>query len=516
MSISLNTCILILKEHHLLKSSAVQDTVQTRMEAVSYDSRDVQNNSLFFCKGAGFRPTYLTMAKENGAIAYVAEQPYPEGTGMHALIVRNVSKAMALLSAAFYRFPQDDLFLVGFTGTKGKTTSAYFLKGMLDQLNGGRTALLSSVDNILGPAPEDTFKSSLTTPESLDLFRDMRRAVDNGMTHMVMEVSSQAYKKNRVFGLTYDLGFFLNISPDHIGVNEHPNFEDYLHCKLQLLVNSRKCIINAETDRFADVYAAATTTTNPDSIYLFARDGFENPDLKKPIDFRYKSVETDLAETKFILTTASSKAHKLPISGEYTLQMIGDFNETNATGAIIGAGLAGMSYEDCAKGIRHVTIPGRMETVTTQKHGLIVVDYAHNKASMLALMRFMRREFTNPRIIVVVGAPGDKGISRRPGFSESLTAEADKAYLTTDDPGFENAQDICEEIDAGIDHSKCETVIELDREKAIKEAISEAGPDDVVLLCGKGADAFQKIRGVDTPYAGDIVIARQVVQELEK
>ncbi|MFV4948379.1 UDP-N-acetylmuramoyl-L-alanyl-D-glutamate--2,6-diaminopimelate ligase, partial [Lactobacillus delbrueckii subsp. allosunkii] len=101
MNISLNTCILILKEHHLLKSSAVQDTVQTRMEAVSYDSRDVQNNSLFFCKGAGFRPTYLTMAKENGAIAYVAEQPYPEGTGMHALIVRNVSKAMALLSAAF-------------------------------------------------------------------------------------------------------------------------------------------------------------------------------------------------------------------------------------------------------------------------------------------------------------------------------------------------------------------------------------------------------------------------------
>ena len=227
-------------------------------------------------------------------------------------------------------------------------------------------------------------------------------------------------------------------------------------------------------------------------------------------------METDLAETKFTSTTASSKAHKLPISGECTLQMIGDFNETNATGAIIGAGLAGMSYEDCAKGIRHVTIPGRMETVTTQKHGLIVVDYAHNKASMLALMRFMRREFTTPRVIVVVGAPGDKGISRRPGFSESLTAEADKAYLTTDDPGFENAQDICEEIDAGIDHSKCETVIELDREKAIKEAISEAGPDDVVLLCGKGADAFQKIRGVDTPYAGDIVIARQVIQELEK
>lgn len=516
MSISLNTCILILKEHHLLKSSAVQDTIPSMMDYVSYDSRDIQTNTLFFCKGAAFRPTYLSMAKENGAIAYVAEQPYPEGKGLHALIVRDVSKAMSLLSAAFYRFPQDDLFLVGFTGTKGKTTSAYFLKGMLDKMNGGRTALLSSVNNVLGKKPEDTFKSTLTTPESLDLFRDMRRAVDNGMTHMVMEVSSQAYKKNRVFGLTYDLGFFLNISPDHIGVNEHPNFADYLHCKLQLLVNSRKCIINAETDHFDEIYAAATTTTNPDSIYLFARDGFENPDLDKPIDFRFHSIESDLAETKFDLICASAAARKLKINGEYTLQMIGDFNEANATGAIIGAGLAGMEHDECAEGIRHVTIPGRMETLTTKDHGLVVVDYAHNKASMLALMSFMRKEFNNPRIIVVVGAPGDKGISRRPGFSESLTELANKAYLTTDDPGFEDPKDICEEIDAGIDHSKCETVIELDREKAIKEAISEADKNCVVLLCGKGADPFQKVRGVDTPYPTDIVVAKNVIKELEK
>lgn len=333
MSISLNTCILILKEHHLLKSSAVQDSVPTKMDYISYDSRDIQTNTLFFCKGAGFRPTYLSMAKDNGATCYVAEQPFPEGKGMHALVVRDVTKAMALLSAAFYRFPQDDLFLVAFTGTKGKTTSAYFLKGIFDKMNGGKTALFSSVNDVVGPKPEDTFKSSLTTPESLDLFRNMRRAVDNGMTHLVMEVSSQAYKKNRVFGLTYDLGFFLNITPDHIGPNEHPNFADYLHCKLQLLVNSRKCIINAETDHFSEVYAAATTTTNPDSIYLFSRQGYENPDLKVPVDFLFKSEETDLIETKFQLFCASDKAKHLAIEGEYTLDMIGDFNEINGTAA---------------------------------------------------------------------------------------------------------------------------------------------------------------------------------------
>ncbi|MBA1392676.1 UDP-N-acetylmuramoyl-L-alanyl-D-glutamate--2,6-diaminopimelate ligase, partial [Lactobacillus sp. XV13L] len=438
-----------------------------------------------------------------------------EGKGMHALIVRDVSKAMALLSAAFFRFPQDDLFVIGITGTKGKTTTAYFLKGMLDQLNGGRTALLSSVNNVVGRAPEDTFKSSLTTPESLDLFRDMRNAVDNGMTHLVMEVSSQAYKKNRVFGLTYDLGFFLNITPDHIGPNEHPNFADYMHCKLQLLVNARKCIINAQTDHFSEVYAAATTTTAPDSIYLFAEDKFAAPDLKETIDFRYSSLENDMARTRFQLLCVSEKAKKLPIAGDYQLKMLGDFNESNGAAAVIGAGLAGMEHDAAATGMGMVTVPGRMQTALTKDHGLVVVDYAHNEASMMALMSFMQREFDNPKIIVVVGAPGDKGVSRRSGFSSSLNAYAAKAFLTTDDPGFEDPAKIAQEIDAGIDHSKVDVTIELDRVKAIREAIGMATAGDVVLICGKGEDGFQKIRGVDTPYASDITVAQQTINELE-
>ena len=146
---------------------------------------------------------------------------------------------------------------------------------------------------------------------------------------------------------------------------------------------------------------------------------------------------------------------------------------------------------------------------------MVVVDYAHNMDSMLALVRFMRNEYNDPKIIGDGGAPGDKGVSRRPGFSESLTAYADKAFLTTDDPGFEDPKSIAEEIDSGIDHSKCDVTIELDRKKAIHDAIAMATPDDVVLICGKGADAFQKIRGVNTPYPSDIVVAQQVINELE-
>lgn len=133
----------------------------------------------------------------------------------------------------------------------------------------------------------------------------------------------------------------------------------------------------------------------------------------------------------------------------------------------------------------------------------------------MALMSFIRREFNDPKIIVVVGAPGDKGVSRRPGFSQSLTAYANKAFLTTDDPGFEDPKSIAEEIDSGIDHSKCDVTIELDRKKAIYDAVAMSNKDDVVLICGKGADAFQKIRGVNTPYPSDIVVAQRVIDKLE-
>lgn len=514
MAISLDACILILKEHHILKSSAIQDALPTKMQSASYDSRKVEVDTLFFCKGQNFRPTFLTMAKNSGAICYVAEQPYPEGKGMHALIVRDVQKAMSLLSAAFYGFPQDDLYVVAFTGTKGKTTSAYFLKGILDKANGGTTALFSSVDRVVGPKPDQKFKSDLTTPESLDLFRDMRTAVDNGMTHLVMEVSSQAYKKSRVFGLTYDLGFFLNITPDHIGPNEHPNFEDYLHSKLQLMVNSRKCIINAETDRLEDVYSAAKATTNPDSIYLFSSNEFEQPKGIPTIDVRFDNLESDMKESRFELYTATDKTQILDIDGEYELGLIGDFNELNATAAIIAGGLAGVTHNTSAAGIRDVRIPGRMQTLKTKDHGEVVVDYAHNLASMEALLSFLKREFSNPKVTVVVGAPGDKGVSRRAGFSQSLNEYADIALLTTDDPGYEDPMDIAREIDAGIDHEKVAVTIELDRRKAIETAIKNSKPGEIVVLAGKGEDKMQKVRGVDTDYPSDLVIAKQVIAEL--
>lgn len=514
MAISLTACILLLKEHHLLKSSAVQSEDAQKMTGIAYDSRKVDGPTLFFCKGSKFRPIYLSMARDNGATTYVAEKPYVEGNGLNALIVTNITKAMSILSAAFYDFPQDDLRVIAFTGTKGKTTSAYFTRGILETAHPKRVALFSTIDRIVGPNPDQRFKSDLTTPESLDLFHDMREAVDNGMTHLVMEVSSQAYLRNRVFGLTYDVGFFLNISPDHIGQNEHPTFENYLHNKLQLVVNSRKVVINAETAHFDEVYAAARTTTYDDSIYLFASAGFQPEDPTLPIDFRFDSAEADLATSRFTVIPVTDKAVALNIGGSYSLSLIGDYNESNATAAIIGAGIAGVSATKAIAGIKNVQIPGRMETFNVENHGHVYVDYAHNYASMKALLGFLNAEYNNPTIRVVVGAPGDKGVSRRADFAKVLNEYADVAYLTADDPGFESADAIADEIREGIDEDRVTVHKIIDRREAIKAAISDSKSADIVVVAGKGADPYQKIRGVDTPWPKDMVVVREVAAEL--
>ncbi|MBA1392934.1 UDP-N-acetylmuramoyl-L-alanyl-D-glutamate--2,6-diaminopimelate ligase, partial [Lactobacillus sp. XV13L] len=492
MSLILNGCILLLKEHHLLtKADIVFDNEITN---VTYDSRQAQKDGMFFCKGTHFKEEYLRQAQQNGASTYVSQQEYPDIKGMNALIVNDVQKAMALLGAAFYDYPQNDLFIIAFTGTKGKTTSAYFTRGILQAYTNKKTALFSTIDRIVGPQPQQRFKSSLTTPESLDLFKEMRQAVDNKMTHLVMEVSSQAYLRNRVYGLHYDVGFFLNITPDHIGPNEHPNFANYLHCKLQLLVNSKICVLNANSDHFDEIYQAAKATTQPENIYLFARQGTPGQN----IDFIYQSQQATLAQSEFQLQGISDKAKEMNVTGNYELSLAGDFNETNAVAAIIGAGLAGVPYQLAQTAITNVHIPGRMETLKTQHHGTVYVDYAHNYGSMKALLSFLQRQNPHSKMFVVVGSTGNKGVSRREGFGKVLSEYADYAYLTTDDPGFEDPQKIAEEIDSYINHKQVQVQIILDRQRAIQAAITQSHPGDVVVLAGKGEDAYQKIRGLDT------------------
>ena len=293
-------------------------------------------------------------------------------------------------------------------------------------------------------------------------------------------------------------------SKDKISIDVINNNKEY----------SRYAILNEEGKIGVVLQTTFDIKTNPECIFNFGKkESGPSGGLMTTLTIYNYLIKEDITNGMKIAGTGT-------IEGDGTVGEIGGIKYKLAGVEKQKADLffvpAGENYEECAKGIRHVTIPGRMEALPSKNHGTVIDDYAHNKASMMALMSFMQREFNNPKIIVVVGAPGDKGVSRRPGFSESLTAYADKAFLTTDDPGFEDPMDIAQEIDAGIDHEKVDVTIELDREKAIHDAIAMSDKDDIVLICGKGADPYQKIRGVDTPYPTDIKVAESVINELEK
>ena len=313
---------------------------------ISYDSREVDASTLFFVKGDNFKKEFLEKAVESGLQFYVSETDFE--VTIPVILVNDVKQAMSLLAMEFYGNPQDKLKLLAFTGTKGKTTSAYFAYHILQQSH--KPALLSTMNTTLDG--EHFFKSALTTPESLDLFKMMATAVENGRTHLIMEVSSQAYLKKRVYGLTFDVGVFLNISPDHIGPIEHPTFEDYFYHKRLLMENSRAVVVNSEMDHF-EVLAEQVASMEHD---FYGQHSDNQIHHSQAFSF----------ETSGILTE------------KFDIQLIGRFNQENALAASLACQRLGATISDIKKGIAATRVPGRMEVLTQQNGAKVFVDYAHN------------------------------------------------------------------------------------------------------------------------------------------
>ncbi|EOL45201.1 UDP-N-acetylmuramoyl-L-alanyl-D-glutamate--L-lysine ligase [Enterococcus caccae] len=494
----------LLKEHLLKEFISTSDwslTIPTSLydktfTALSYDSRTVDADTLFFCKGLNFKSVYLEKAITAGLAVYVAEQPYDVPAAL-GIIVTDIKKAMAVLSMAFYDYPQNKLKLIGFTGTKGKTTAAYFTKFILDQATSKKAAMLSTMNSTLDG--QTFFKSHLTTPESLDLYRMMSEAVQHNMTHFIMEVSSQAYKTNRVYGLFFDVGIFLNITPDHISPIEHPTFDDYFYCKRQLIKHSKTMILNHESDYFHLLKETAELHNVPYIVY--------GNQSSEDTDYIYQTTPDDS-----LAFFVKAKNDSLAISGEYHLRLGGDFNKGNALSAAIASTLVGATHNDCQQGIKETTVPGRMELLQNKNGAKVYVDYAHNYDSLKNLLTFVKEEHPNGRLLVVIGSTGNKAISRRKDFGTVLSELADIAILTTDDPADENPITICEEIQSHITADIPVKII-ADRSEAIEAALAMSQAEDAVVLAGKGADLYQKVGGEDTPYEGDFYIAERLILE---
>ncbi|MFU2205681.1 UDP-N-acetylmuramoyl-L-alanyl-D-glutamate--L-lysine ligase [Streptococcus pluranimalium] len=441
---------------------------------LSYDSRNADVETLFFAKGASFKAEFLQQAISKGLSWYISEIDYE--VGIPAILVNDIKQAMSLIAMAFYDNPQEKLQLLAFTGTKGKTTAAYFAYHILKQSH--QPAMLSTMNTTLDG--KTFFKSSLTTPESLDLFKMMAEAVSNGMTHLIMEVSSQAYLVKRVYGLTFDVGVFLNISPDHIGPIEHPTFEDYFYHKRLLMSNSKATIVNSEMDHFQVV-----------------KEEVE----KLPHDFYGQNSDNTIENSSAFSFDAKGK-----LAGHYDAQLIGDFNQENALAAGLACLRLGASLEDIQKGIAQTSVPGRMEVLTQTNGAKVFVDYAHNGDSLTKLLDVVSQH-QKGQMTLILGAPGNKGESRRADFGHVINQYPDlDIILTADDPNFEDPQTISEEIASHI-HRPVQIII--DREKAIETAMRQTKTEnDTVIIAGKGADAYQIVEGKHAKYPGDLLVAK--------
>lgn len=470
---------------------------------ISYDSRDVGSQTLLFCKGR-FEASYLTDANSSGLPCYVAQEDFSGSTGAAGIIVNDVKKSMALLSAAFFGYPSRRLTVIGITGTKGKTTTAYFTHSILNAYSQGKAALLSSVDNC---TDGHTFaESDLTTPESLDLFRLMCEAADNGMEYLVMEVSSQAYKVDRVYGLHFDAGAFLNISPDHISPIEHPTFEDYFYCKRQITANSSHIVINADLDHAGLVEEDALRCSTQLSRFRLCRP---------PVSANSKDVYVyPSSDGQSFLINAGAT----PL-GTFTLSIAGDFNYANAAAAVAIVQAAGMDLssspvQNALHAMEKVTIAGRMETFTSPDGTVGIVDYAHNGVSTAALLDYVDKTYgsLNPRIILITGSAGNKAYDRRREIVEAAQDRISRFIFTTEDTDTEKVQDICEEMERYITNTDVEHSIIIDREEALRAAVSDAhkasGQTTVILAIGKGNERWIKQFNKHVPYEGDDAVMK--------
>ncbi len=457
------------------------------IQCLSYDNREVSENTLFFCKGQNFKVEYLLDASQKGVVAYVSEKAYAE-CDLPVILVNDIRRAMSVCAVMHFDSPAKKMTTIGLTGTKGKTTVAYFIKAALDRWQKAQgkinSALFSTVATFIG---EEKIPSRITTPEALELQKNLAAAVDHGTEYLSMEVSSQGLKYGRVDGIIYDIGCFLNIGYDHISSVEHPDYDDYFKSKLKLFDISKNKVVNLDTDRYDEV-----------SEYLKDKQGITTFSTKNDkTDIYGYNIRKEGDEILFSVRTKTfDRAFKLTVPGF--------FNVDNALAAISVLSILNVPYEYMYEGIAHTSVEGRMELHRSRdgKYNAIV-DFAHNTMSYEALAKSAKREFPDKKIVFIFGCPGNKAFNRRHDLADAAGRHSDFIYVTEDDTSSESFESISAEIAKNVEATGCPYKIIEDRETAIRTALDEMGESSVLLIAGKGNETNQRVANGYKDYITD-------------
>ena len=501
MTHTLSDYIALLEERKLLAAPVPGELDRSiSVDLVSYDSREVIPGTLFLCKGAHFKSEFLKMARDRGAVAYVSETLYPESS-LPCVQVNDIRRAIAPLADLFYDHPSGKLKVIGLTGTKGKSSTAYYLKHILDEYMAERgkpdTGLISSIDTYDGV---DRFESHITTPDALDLQRHFHHAVQSGLEYLTMEVSSQALKYHRSLCTDFSAAAFLNIGYDHISPIEHTDFEDYFSSKLRIFGQGKINCVNLDCDHADRILAAARAAGSP--VYTFSQ-------REKEADVYASQIRKRGGDILF-------RVHTRRYEREFRLTMPGLFNVENALAAVAVCEALGIPQRHIYVGLMKARVPGRMEVYANADNTVTaIVDYAHNRMSFQTLFHSVQTEYPERRIVAVFGCPGLKALDRRRDLGEISGKYSDLVVLTEEDSGEEDTISICEQIAEHVAEQGCQYIIEPNRGEAIRQAILSCKEPSVLLITGKGQETRQK-RGqeyIEVPT--DVEYVRSYLQEYD-
>ncbi len=477
---------MLLKELIASIPGAVESRGNTELEidGLTMNSRDVTPNGLFFCISGSKVDAhdFAPQAIDNGCKALVVSR-FIETLPVAQVKVENVRSAMAYISSAFFGFPAKSLRLIGISGTKGKTTTTYLVKSIMEAA-GFKVGLIGTTGNMIG---DRYIKSALTTPDSIDLHHTFRDMLDEGVEIVCMEVSAHAIDMHRVDGLFFEAACYTNLSQDHL---------DYFH--------TMENYFSAKKRFFTGDFALNVSLNIDDETSLRILNELKVPYLTYGIrvnsDLFARDIEISESGIHFSIQLRNIETF------DVNMQMTGMFNVYNALAAASLAMIFGVDVSAIQEGLHNVkSVPGRIELLDLQLPFKVILDYSHSPDALENILTTVRT-FARKRLIVLFGCGGDRDQGKRPLMGEIAGRLADFSIITSDNPRTENPLTILNSIEDGMKSSGGRFITIENRRDAIRFALDMAEEGDIVILAGKGHETYQEIMGVKRPFDEKVVV----------
>ena len=470
-----------------------QGSDQIEVTELINDSRKVTEGSVFVCISGAVSDghEYIEDVAAKGAAAVIVERPVDAPEGLTVIHVDDTRYALALMSAAYFDYPAKKLKVIGITGTKGKTTTTYMVKSILEGA-GYKVGLIGTIEAIIG---DKSIPANNTTPESYTIHQYFAQMVEAGCDCVVMEVSSQGLMLHRTAGIQFEIGIFTNLGEDHIGPNEHKDFEDYKRCKGILFTQCKLGIANVDDQWYKDVFKNATCQV-------------ETFGFSEEADLRATNVQHIAKQG--CLGVAYHVTGLMDFDVE--IDIPGNFSVYNSLTAIAVCRHFGVQVEKIQAALKQAKVKGRVEMVKVSDEFAMLIDYAHNAMSLESLLETLR-DYNPGRIVTIFGCGGNRSRTRRYEMGEVSGRLSDFTIITSDNPRFEEPQDIINDIITGMKKTDGKYIDICDRKEAIRYAIEHGQPGDIIVLAGKGHETYQEIKGVKYDM-DDRVLIKEVLEEL--